>query len=313
MQTLEFRAMNTSLLLAADGNERAVAGLQAARAFVEVCEQRFSRFLPDSELCRLNRSAVKWYPISEDLMELLALSLRYFDETDGLFDPSILPDLKRVGYDKSMEVIRARGLVDSSAAPRVIRPAFNTIEFDRPGGRVRLPRGLELDLGGIAKGWIVEKASNLLRAYAATCAINAGGDICFVGNPPDGSRWKVELEDPRDPRRTLAELYVGQCAVVTSSVTKRTWNQNGQTRHHLIDPRTGEPAAADWLSVTVVASQITAAEAYAKALLIGGEIEASRLASRYPDLAYITIDPDGRISGSQFGKEYLSDYDHALI
>jgi thiamine biosynthesis lipoprotein ApbE len=80
----------------------------------------------------------------------------------------------------------------------------------------------------------------------------------------------------------------------------------------LIDPRTGEPAKTDWLSVTVIAPKITEAEAYAKALLIGGEPEGERLASKFPELAYITVDREGSLSGSQFGKEYLNDYKHVL-
>ena len=102
MQSLEFRAMNTSVLLAAEGEELAGAGLQAARAFIEISEKRFSRFLPDSELSELNRAAGQWHFVSEDLLDILSLSIKYFDETRGLFDPSILPDLKRAGYDKSM-------------------------------------------------------------------------------------------------------------------------------------------------------------------------------------------------------------------
>jgi FAD:protein FMN transferase len=309
MQTLEFRAMNTSILLAAEGDEWAAAGLQATRAFIEVSERRFSRFLPDSELSTLNRAAGEWYSVSEDLLELLALSLGYFDETDGLFDPSILPDLKRAGYDKSMDALREQGNVDVPAQARVARPALTEIELDLAGRRARLPHGLQLDFGGIAKGWIVEKATDLLRTYTPICAISAGGDISFTGIPLDGSRWRVELEDPRDSTQTLAELYVDQGAVVTSSIAKRTWRQNGQMRHHLIDPRTGEPALTDWLSVTVIAPEITAAEAYAKALLIGGETEVDRLTSRNPGLAYIAVNPDGGISGSDLGKEHLSDYE----
>ncbi len=310
MQTLEFRAMNTSVLLAAEGEERALAGLQAARAFIEAAERRFSRFLPDSELSMLNRMAGEWSAVSEDLVELLTLSLGYFHETNGLFDPSILTDLKRIGYDKSMEILRSEGSATSLVPPTVVRPMLTEIDLDFGSRRVRLPIGLELDFGGIAKGWIVEKASILLRSYAPICVINAGGDISFFGNPPDGSPWRVELEDPRYPEQTIAELSVGPSAVVTSSITKRTWKQTGLTRHHLIDPRTGEPAVTDWLSVTVIAPQITAAEAYAKALLIGGEIEAGRLASQNPGLAYIAVDAEGRISGSQLGKEHLNEYDH---
>jgi thiamine biosynthesis lipoprotein len=103
-------------------------------------------------------------------------------------------------------------------------------------------------------------------------------------------------------------LHVDQSAVVTSSVAKRTWSQNGQARHHLIDPRTGEPAKMDWLSVTVVSPDIVAAEVYAKAMLIGGEAEAARFANQRPELAYITVDSQGKLFGSQTSKEYLDDF-----
>ena len=307
MQTLEFRAMNTSILLAAEGEELAIAGLQAARALIESSELRFSRFLVDSELSMLNRSTGHWFPVSDDLLELITLSLRYFAETEGLFDPSILPDLKRVGYDRSMELLIAQEKVGDSRTPRTVRPSFSSIEIDLSGRRVRLPQSVELDLGGIAKGWIVEQASNLLRTYSSTCAVSAGGDIKFTGFP-EGGKWRVELEDPRDPEKIKTVLFVDQSTVVTSSITKRTWNQGGLVRHHLIDPRTGEPAVTNWLSVTVIAPEITDAEVYAKALLIGGEIEAKRLMIHNPGLAYISVDLDGNISGSIIGLEYLNDY-----
>jgi thiamine biosynthesis lipoprotein len=311
MQTLEFRAMNTSVMMAAEGHDWAVAGLQETRRFIEQCELRFSRFLPDSELSQLNRSAGEWSPVSDDLLEMLVASLDYYKETDGLFDPSILPDLKRAGYDKTMDDIRASGAAQNAApSARDVRPALDKIEIDRAGRRIRLPRGMEIDLGGIAKGWIVSRAAELLGSYAAVCAVSAGGDIRFIGEPLDGSKWRVELEDPRQPSRSLAVLYVGQSAVVTSSVAKRTWYQNGRARHHLIDPRTGEPAQTDWLSVTVIGPDILAAEVYAKAMLIGGEEAAARLAVQRPELAFITVDRHGRLLGSQTSEEYLSDFNY---
>jgi thiamine biosynthesis lipoprotein len=309
MQTLEFRAMNTSVLLAAEGEDYAISGLQAARAFIEVSEKRFSRFLPDSELSRLNYSAGSWHSVSNDLMDLLMLSLRYYDETDGLFNPSILPDLKLAGYDKSMDEIRTQGPGQISKKRNLHIKNFNEVEFDLQGHQVLLPESMQIDLGGIAKGWIVEKASFLLRSYASICAVSAGGDMTFVGNPSLDFGWQVELEDPRNPDRTAAVFQVGQCSVVTSSITKRSWIQNGRERHHLIDPRTGEPAVTEWKSVTVIGGEITQAEAFAKALLIGGEAEASRLKSKFPEIAYITVDQDGYISGSQSGKEYLNEHD----
>lgn len=308
MQTFEFRAMNTSVFMAAEGDDWASVGMQAARQLVDEYVQRFSRFLPDSELSRLNESAGEWFPVSEDLMELLTRSMEYYNETGGLFDPSILPDLKRAGYDKSIDEIRTQGAGMPPAADQTSRPAFNEIRFDFTHRSVKLPARMLVDLGGIAKGWIVYKAALLLGTYAGACAVSAGGDIFFLDHPQDGSRWRVELEDPRDPGRTLAVLHVRDGAVVTSSVAKRTWKQGGQTQHHLIDPRTGVPAATDWLSVTVVAPSITLAEVYAKALLIGGEGEALRLEAQRPEIAFITIDKQGRLSGSSNSREFFKDY-----
>jgi len=99
MRTLPFRAMNTSVLLAAEGGGWAQIGLRAARMYIHASERRFSRFLPNSELSHLNCSAGEWVTVSADMLELLKLSFKFYEQTDGLFDPSILPDLKRMGYD----------------------------------------------------------------------------------------------------------------------------------------------------------------------------------------------------------------------
>lgn len=310
MHSLEFRAMSTNVLLAAEGHDWAVKGLNETRAFIEDCEYRFSRFLSESELSQLNRSSGVWVTVSDDLMDLLIRSLDFYEETRGLFDPSILADLKRVGYDKSMDEIRVRGVSPLPASIRTSRPAFNEISFDPVGRRVRLPHGMEVDLGGIAKGWIVEKAAALLSEYAAVCAVSAGGDICFDGEPSDGSRWRVEIEDPRKDDETIAVLHVGSGAVATSSISKRAWIQDGEHRHHLIDPRTGEPAKTDWLSVTVVAPQIVLAEVYAKAILIGGAGEAGRLCAQKPEIAFIAVYKNGELFYSQNSREYLNAFDH---
>ena len=307
METLAFRAMNTPVLLVAEGDEMMETALEKTRAFIEESEQRFSRFLPDSELSRLNRSAGEWFPVSRDLMEMLTLSLAYHLETEGLFDPAMLPDLMRAGYDKSMDEIRTQGVSNEGSKINPKRMTFSAIEIDEADGKVRLPDGMQVDLGGIAKGWIVEKSATLLSGAANACAVSAGGDILFIGKPADGSLWTVNLEDPRDANNIIARLRVGEGAVVTSSVAKRSWNQDGRKRHHIIDPRTGEPAQTEWLSVTVIASEITEAEVYAKALLIGGEAEANRLASRRPDVAFITVAADGLLSASRNSLEYLND------
>jgi FAD:protein FMN transferase len=308
IRSIEFRAMNTSVMLAAEG-ERSVPGMYAAKAFIDECEQRFSRFLPASEIAGLNRSAGEWIHVSPDMMDLLQLSVKYHHATDGLFDPSILPELKHVGYDRSMDEIRARRAVASIPVSKTTsRASFDALTLDPVNHRVRLPRAMELDLGGLAKGWIVEKAAELLHRYVDVCGVSAGGDILFIGRPLDGMDWDVYLEDPRSPTQSLAQLHIPSGAVATSSIMKRTWSQGQIVRHHLIDPRTGEPAETRWLSVTGIASNIVDADVYAKAILIGGETAASRLLEAGLHLTYLAVDSDGNISGSPGCNEYMYDF-----
>jgi len=305
---IEFRAMNTTVMLAAEG-EGAIAGMYAAKSFIDECEQRFSRFLPASELSDLNRSAGDWIRVSADLMDMLQLSMKYYVETKGIFDPSILSDLKRIGYDRSMDEIRANGVsLPAYSSKRTSRPVFHEIDLDLANRRVLLPRGMEIDLGGIAKAWIVEKATQYLNKYADICGVSAGGDILFIGRPLDGMDWDVSLEDPRSPTQTLAHLHIPTGAIATSSIMKRTWSQGEQARHHLIDPRTGEPARTDWLSVTVISSSVVEADVYAKAILIAGEKELHSLLNEMQDLAFIAVDSEGNLSGSANYKEYLYEF-----
>ena len=296
MQVVRFRAMNTSVLMAAEGQGTVRLGMKAAQDFIEASEKRLSRFLPESELSRLNRSPGMWVDVSADLLDLLQQSLDFWRETDGLFDPSILHDLKRIGYDRSMDEVRARGdLPTPSASTHRLRPGLDKLEFDSARSRVRLPRGLEVDLGGIAKGWIVEKAAQLLGAHTEACAVNAGGDMFFIGHPAEAAKWEVSLEDPRAPESMLTALTVASGAVATSSVRKRAWTQGGQARHHLIDPRTGESAQTEWLSVTVTAPRLATADVFAKVLLIGGT-EAVRLLP--PNVSYLAVNEAGEMTGS---------------
>jgi FAD:protein FMN transferase len=310
MQTLEFRAMNTAVLLAAEdaGQPGADLGpdLQAARLLIEQSEARFSRFLPANELTRLNASAGDWHAVSRDLLDLLQQSRDFMEETGGLFDPSILGDLRRAGYDRSMDEIRERGVAEAAGPPPRRRPDLRQVEIDADRGRVRLPSGMAIDLGGIAKGWIVEKAAQLLSSQATACAASAGGDIVCVGYPVEDGSWRVSIEDPRDSARSVAEVRMGPGAIVTSSVAKRSWKQAGVLRHHLIDPRTGEPATTDWLSVTVVAPRIATAEVYAKALLIGGEARAAQLAAQRPEITYYTVAHDGAVAEKPHRVEYMN-------
>lgn len=299
MEYIEFRAMNSDIVLAAEGEREQIhPGFQAARHFIEECEQRFTRFSLDSELAQMNRNAGQWFNASPELLELVRLSLRYFFQTGGLFDPSILTDLKRAGYDRSMDDVRLYGARQKLPERRAKKSSFDSIRLDDANEKIWLPPGMEIDLGGIAKGWIAEQAARILGSYTSACAVNAGGDLYLVGVPAGRIGWEVALEDPRQPDQTLAVLNVGPGAVATSAVTKRAWQQGDKRQHHLIDPRSGEPATTDWLCVTVIAPHAVDAEVFAKALLIAGSAGATELLAKNSEIIFIAVDLQGKLWGT---------------
>jgi FAD:protein FMN transferase len=298
MKTFQFRAMNSDILLAAEGKaDQVEEGFERARQFVDESEARFSRFSDTSELSDLNRSAGRWFQASPDFFTVVALAQRFFHITRGLFDPSILPNLRRVGYDKSMDLLRNEGstpLFESLLAGE--RHSFSEIDLDETSQKIRLPAGMSIDLGGIAKGWIAEQAAIVLSGYASPCLVNAGGDMFLIGLPEGETHWPVELEDPFQPENTLTVLRVDPGAVATSAVTKRVWTQGDKSRHHLIDPRTGEPAVTEWVSVTVLADHSFEAEVFAKALLIAGPLEADNfIRSSGIHLSYVAVDHERKL------------------
>lgn len=310
MELFHFRAMNTGITLAAQGNPVEVRdGFAKTQQFIAASERRFTRFSEDSELSALNRSAGTWFYASAEMTFVIFLAKQYVEKTNGLFNPSILPDLERVGYDRSMDLIRAE---DALLPPVRLESGSNLLPLEglivKPDENlIYLPHGMRIDLGGIAKGWIAEQAATILAEYSQACLVDAGGDMFMIGTPEGEDAWQIELEDPTDPERALTRLNVPPGAVTTSSVAKRKWMQGGTSRHHLIDPRTGEPAETEWLSVTVIAPHADTAEVFAKALLIAGPQEVEMVARNAPEIYYLAVDREGKVWGTLRSLEFIND------
>jgi FAD:protein FMN transferase len=300
MQYENFRAMNSDIVLAASGLDldRIKRGFIYSREYIQHSEQRFTRFTDTSELAELNRSTGDWFRVSDEMFSVLQDALRLANETNGLFNPAILPALKLAGYDRSMDEIK--NYPSTAGAVQVMElQDFRTIVLDPEMHTVCLPDGMQVDLGGIAKGWIAEQAAHKLALYSQACAVSAGGDMFLVNHPEDMPDWEIGLEDPIHPDRNLALLHVAPGAVATSAITKRRWQYNGRPQHHLIDPHTGKPAVTEWLSVTVWAERAVDAEVFAKALLIGGPVVAHELFSNPSTKAYLAVDQFGWVVGSK--------------
>ncbi len=298
------RAMASPLTLTiaqrSPGNEDDLRGAEVAWAAVvdefARCEDAMSRFRDDSEITRLNRLA-GWASLAVGgrLVHALVASDRARRLTGGRFDPRVINALERIGYEGAVVPLTAVVQTD------------RVVDLDRRAGMVRLPA--PVDLGGIGKGlalrWAARRVEEALPGFGFL--LDAGGDL--VGRPPagDGPTWRIGIEDPRlppgeeGPPLAVAELSRG--AVATSSVRRNRWRSgDGRDVHHLIDPRTNEPAPTDLFAVTVAHADPAWAEVWAKALFIEG------LATIGPDarargLAAWWVEADGTLAMTPAARE----------
>ena len=319
-----FRAMNTQVYAwlytnAPQGGDI----LFDVQALFRSMENRLSRFKPDSELSRLNRADGP-FQASPTLFDAISVALWAAHATGGLFDPTILQHLEQAGYDRSFDAILLSSTplrrelahtipfpaggkgAGQTALPLPARPGqFLAVELNRITRTITKPPHVRLDLGGIGKGWTVDRAADRL-AGLGPFLVNAGGDLYAYGTPPGEPGWEVCIADPSQPARTLATLRVTDRAVATSTIARRRWQQNGQPMHHLIDPRTGAPAHTDLLSVTVVGERVATAEVFAKvALIIGAEAALPYLES-IPEVEGLLVTQDNRLLQTTGLKSYLT-------
>jgi FAD:protein FMN transferase len=267
-----FRVMNTDvqiILCVMQGMKKtAERVLKKTELLFRQAEATMSRFNADSELTRLNASSGAPFKASPRLFEVVAESLEAARTTGGVFDPTILSRLAASGYDRSFETIG--GHTDSSGLNNPgINCRWQDILLDARSSSVYLPQGCSIDLGGIGKGWTVDMACIALGEFA-NFAVDAGGDIRVRGTRADGSPWDIGVADPLVPGSNITAVKLNDGAICTSTTTRRKWQSGGETKHHLIDPRSGKPSCSGVISATVIADSATRAEVIAKTALILG-------------------------------------------
>ena len=299
-----FRAMGCDMLAVSAGpDDQAAPELELVPGWFEDWEQALSRFRLDSELSRLNRTVDQHVPVSRTLWEVYQAALWADRFTGGLVRPTVGGAVIHAGYDQSFDLLSRHQAAGAALLDPVLDP-FLVIVADEQSRTICLPPGVQLDFGGVAKGWAADQATKRL-APLGPALMDAGGDIAISGCLPGGELWEVAVEDPSHPGQDLLSLHLPGCGVATSGKNRRNWTQNGLLRHHIIDPRTGLSAESDVVTATVVAPTVLEAEAAAKALLILGSEAGMAWLEAHSFLAGLLILEDGKAICNPQMQEYL--------
>lgn len=241
--------------------------IEDACRFLEHLEQTWSRFIPSSDISRLNSLAGQPVDVAAETLTLIATMIEAWELTGGRYDPGVLPLLVANGYAASrLDATRTTVLPGTASwQPGGILD----VVIDHVRSTVTLPVGLAIDPGGIGKGLAADLTVARLRAGGARGAlVGIGGDLSIAGEAELGD-WIIGVEGVDRDQRVCA-IAVSGGGVATSSTTSRRWELNGTTRHHVIDASTGGQSATELAAVTVIADTGWAAEAHATAALTAG-------------------------------------------
>jgi thiamine biosynthesis lipoprotein len=252
-----------------------------------------SHYKPESPLSRLNREAARGpVEVEPELFAFIAECLKYSRQSKGAFDITVGPLMKAWGFFQGegrvpddREVAELRSRIGWEHV--VMDSAHETIAFDRPG--------VALDLGGIAKGYAVDRVVGLLRRQGVAAAlVSAGGSTLFgLGSPPGGKGWEVSVEDPIDPNRVALTVPLKDRALSVSGSAYKSFEKDGIRYSHVMDPTTRRPVT-DMLSVVVLTGTGEAGDALDNAFFVLGVESSRQFLKELPQTEVFFFRPDGR-------------------
>lgn len=293
LASVTFPALGTTATLAVTSPGH----LHAARAHLEAAiadiDRAASRFRDDSELSEVNRAAGEPVTVGPVFLDALNAALRAARLTDGVVDPTIGAAMRLLGYDRDFASVARTG--DPLTCVVTPVPGWRTVEIDRHAGTVRVPEGVELDLGATAKAFTADRAAaTIADTLDGGVLVSLGGDVASAGVAPDDG-WPVRVTDnhasgPDTPGQTIA-VFAGGLA--TSSTTVRHWRRGDDALHHIVDPRTGRPAPTCWRTVSVAASTCVDANIASTAAVVRGDDAPGWLCDR--GLAARLVGVDGHV------------------
>ena len=290
-------AMGTvvELTLMKGGQARFDEAAKAAFAEIERLEALFSSYRPDSDISRINRSAGETpVQVAPEVVEVVKAALRVSLLSGGAFDPTV--GVLASVWGPSGE----KGVVPSQDEIQGLLPLvdYRGVILDEAGGKVGLAKkGMALNLGGVAKGYIVDMAAGVLKAHGVKSAVvHAGGDM-FVFQEDRTDPFTIGIQHPRKKGELLGEAHVYNGAVPTSGDYERYFEKDGVRYHHILDPKTGFPAKGTQ-SVTIIAEDPTSADALSTAVFVMGPEKGMELIERLEGVEGVFVHENGKVRTS---------------
>ena len=265
--------------------------LQAAMDECGYYNRLLSKTVPGSDVWNLNHNHGEPVAVNEHTRIILKMALEMNKASEGAFNIALGPAISLWHFTDGTAV-----LPDPEKLKEAVKRAdCSQIVLD--GNTVTVPEGVEIDLGGIAKGYICDRIADGLREKGVTSALlNFGGNVVTVGNRPDGEPWTIGLQRPSGERgkEFWAAVKSTDSTLVTSGIYERSFRLDGITYHHILDPRTGWPVQNHILTVTAVTKSSLLADAITTALFVLGPEKGLYLAQRY-GVSAVYLRDDGRV------------------
>lgn len=285
-------AMGTELVIEVYHADEIIANAAIDAAIAEIaCIEDMMTSWRDSPLTRMNEHAGQgWYDVPRPLARLLARGLAVAELTNGAFDPTFASAGKL--WDFKADPPKVPTAEQVREALRTV--GFNAVQIDLEQNRVKLPEGYRVGLGGIAKGYGVDRAMQVLMEHGIEHAmVNAGGDLKVLGQK-QGQPWRIAVRHPRAKERIIAMVPLANTCIVTSGDYERFFLLDGQRYHHILDPRTGYPAQGA-ISATVIAPDAAFADALATAMVVMGPKAGLPILEKLPRVEGLIIDLEGQV------------------
>lgn len=298
--TDEVFAMDTYMTLTAYG-ENAQEAVEAGIAEIQRLDDLLSTGKETSEVAQINQNGGG--VLSEDTEYLVKRALDIYQSTKGAFDISIYPVMQLWGFTTGNFAVP--GESDLAAKLALVDAGKITLSEENGQTSINLPEGMEIDLGGIAKGYTSGRVMEVMKSYGIESAvINLGGNAHVLGNKIDGSQWKVGIQDPNDTDGYLGGVNVTDKAIITSGGYERYFidKDTGVKYHHIIDPKTGYSANNGLISVTIVSADSTLADGLSTSLFVLGTKDAISYCKEH-----CAADGFDAIMEDEDGKLYITD------